>query len=386
MSISVTDGLARPVAEPNWTARLRVLFLVQSLEGGGAERQIAYLANALSLKEWDVHLALLRLGHNWSRIATERIAIHHLKVRGNYDPSLVTAVWLVIRKLRPDIVLTWLPQMDTLGGLCATIAGVPWILCERTTARAFSGGLRALVRRQVARRASAVIANSEGGAAYWTSGTGLRRTVEVVPNIVPLADIDAEVGAAVENRAATPTDRTVVAVGRLVPLRNYENLIAAWAAVWQSTRVRLTILGDGSERQRLAELVERLKLDEAIEFPGFVSDVFGRMSRAEAYVSLSSIEGHPNATIEAAAVGCPLVLSDIPEHRCLFTSEEAIFAPPSDPPRIAAAVLEALAHPARSRKRAASAQDRVRKAAECDVPETYNRILRRVVIEFRNAG
>ncbi len=359
-------------------ARLRVLFCVQSLEGGGAERQLTYLANALSLREWDVHLAVLRFGPNSNRIERDRVALHHLDVGGNYDPRLIGAVWRVIRKIKPDIVLTWLPQMDIVGGLCATLAGVPWVLCERTSGRAYAWSLRDVVRRSIGSRAAAVVANSVSGAAYWNRLASRGRSIHVVPNIVPIGEIEAAVGAVRAWECPGPFTQTVVATGRLVSLRNYDVLIAAWADVRRSTPAHLLILGDGPEASRLRRLVDHLDLGGAVQFAGYVDDVFQRMSSAAAYVSLSSVEGHPNATIEAAAVGCPMVLSDIPEHRSLFTTEEALFVGPNDSTRLASAILDVLKDRPASARRAEAARQRITEAAATDIAGVYDQLLRRV--------
>ena len=330
-----------------------------------------------------MHLALLRLGANWKRISQERVTVHRLDARGNYDPALIAAIWRVIRRVGPDVVLTWLPQMDTLGGLCATIAGVPWVLCERTSYRAYSWSLREVMRRSIANGAAEVVANSREGAAYWAHLARKGRPVEVVPNIVPLAEIDAAVHSArALARPAAPTP-TVIAVGRLISTRNLDILVAAWADVQHATGARLLLLGDGPEMARLQQLVRQSNLGSAIQFAGFVDDVVQQVSCAAAYVSLSSVEGRPNATIEAAATGCPMILSDIPEHRNLFSEEEAMFVATEDSTRVAQTIIDTLSDRVRSANRAAAARERVRTAAATDIAEIYNQILRRLVVPAR---
>jgi glycosyltransferase involved in cell wall biosynthesis len=165
-----------------------------------------------------------------------------------------------------------------------------------------------------------------------------------------------------------------------VSIRHYDVLIKAWTLVWKSTGARLLILGDGPDADQLRELVQRLGLSGAVDFLGFVHDVYQRMSGAAAYVSLSSIEGHPNATTEAAAVGCPLVLSDIPEHRNLFTAAEARFVAHDAPDRVAETILEVIRNRSDSALRAGAARRRAREAASADVPGIYDRLLRELAL------
>ncbi len=357
---------------PSPPKRLTTLFCVQSLEGGGAERQIAYLANALAQFNWDVHIVFRRPGPNARRIDRSRVTLHQLHPRRNPDPRLFGELLEVVQAVEPHVVLTWLPQMDTLGGACAAIAGIPWLLCERTSRRAYSLGVRPMVRRWIAKSAAAVIANSDSGASYWKDSP---QPVFVVPNLVPFEEIEKASGLQPEHAAHSPT-RTVLAVGRLVPIRNYPVLIRAWAEVWASSRARLMVLGEGPELERLKDQVRLMGLERAIEFVGFVDDVFVRMSRAAAYVSLSAVEGRPNATMEAAAVGCPLVLSDIPEHRDLFGAHEVSYVAGSDARRVAEAVLELLGRPYTARTRAGLLRSRLRNLATQETVRVYDRLLR----------
>lgn len=73
--------------------------------------------------------------------------------------------------------------------------------------------------------------------------------------------------------------------------------------------VKLTILGDGSERKRLTELVEGMSLNRVVEFAGQVStdEVVGYMQKADLLVNASLVDNYPNAILEAMAMGLPVV-------------------------------------------------------------------------------
>ena len=70
------------------------------------------------------------------------------------------------------------------------------------------------------------------------------------------------------------------------------------------------------------------------------------------------------------------MLSDIPEHRALFSDDEALFVPPRDPDGLAEALLATLGDPDGARARAEAARLRVRAAAEADVAEIYDQLMR----------
>src|SRR5260370_2567055 len=70
--------------------RVRVLHCIGGLTGGGAERQLAYLAAGMSRKGVDMHVAYLHPGPNLSRIQDSGVTLHELHGRSNYDPSLLS--------------------------------------------------------------------------------------------------------------------------------------------------------------------------------------------------------------------------------------------------------------------------------------------------------
>jgi glycosyltransferase involved in cell wall biosynthesis len=118
---------------------------------------------------------------------------------------------------------------------------------------------------------------------------------------------------------------TVLAVGRLVPIKGHERLLRACARVQQDdadTRgcrpLEVVILGDGPERARLGRLADTLGV--RLRLPGFVprDEVALWLRAADVFVQPSielmngRTEGAPVATAEARAVGIPvLVESDV---------------------------------------------------------------------------
>jgi glycosyltransferase involved in cell wall biosynthesis len=108
-------------------------------------------------------------------------------------------------------------------------------------------------------------------------------------------------------------------------------------------------------RGEVIDLVERLGLAEKVTVSGVRSDLWGVMKAATALVSPSLFEGQPNVVLEAAAAGCPLVLSDIKAHRDVADESSAIFFRPDSPAELAGALLATLRDPAAASRRAAHA-------------------------------
>src|SRR5262245_32180652 len=90
---------------------LRILHIIPTLEGGGAERQLSMLAAEQARRGCDVHVALRRPGVHAVNIRDRGVNLHELGDMRSVDPRLFLALRKIIRSVRPDVVQTWLPQM-----------------------------------------------------------------------------------------------------------------------------------------------------------------------------------------------------------------------------------------------------------------------------------
>ena len=103
-----------------------------------------------------------------------------------------------------------------------------------------------------------------------------------------------------------PGGRFVLGVGRLVPQKRWDRLIAAFAAI-ADRDVALVILGEGTERATIVEQARRLGLADRLHLPGHVADPMPAMARAAVVALTSDFEGVPGVLREALAMGTPVV-------------------------------------------------------------------------------
>lgn len=322
--------------------------------GGGAERELAHLAGALVRRGTDVHVALAREGPNYERLEDSGAVIHPISLNGNHDPRLLLSIDRLIRRVRPDLVQTWLTQMDIAGGWISNLRGVPWILSERASAKFYAGTLKNRLRIRVARGAALVQANSIEGTKYWTSVVpGVRTTF--IPSPVPVDEI----------RSVPPADRQsigtcngplILFAGRFDEQKNVRVMIEAIAHVVRERQVCVALCGQGPQEEDLRRWVRELELENHVLLPGYVEDIWSWMKVASVFVSVSHFEGRPNTVVEAAAARCPLVVSDIPEHReFLEPGVHALVVDRSSPAAIAEAILTTVDDPDKARGRALAA-------------------------------
>ena len=110
----------------------------------------------------------------------------------------------------------------------------------------------------------------------------------------------------------SPDVKIILAAGRLQAQKNYSLLIKALSRIRTRIDVRLIILGEGSKKKKLENLVCKLNLSDAVSMPGWVVNPYAFMGKVDLFVLSSLYEGLPNVLIEAMACGCPIVSTDCP--------------------------------------------------------------------------
>ena len=102
-----------------------------------------------------------------------------------------------------------------------------------------------------------------------------------------------------------------IAVGRLVPLKQFDKLIEMYTASnLPNNEIHLVILGEGEEKVVLKKCIEVLKINELVHLLGFKSDVVSYIKQAEFLVLTSKYEGFSMVVLEALAAGIPVVSFD----------------------------------------------------------------------------
>jgi glycosyltransferase involved in cell wall biosynthesis len=178
-----------------------------------------------------------------------------------------------------------------------------------------------------------------------------RRPVQVVTNGV---DVQRVLKAGEEAPAAPSTGagRTVVSIGRLIPIKDQVTLLTAFATASRPGD-RLVVIGDGPLRGDLERLAGRLGVADRVELPGLLprDEVYRVLAGADAYVSTSRGEGLPLSVLEALAAELPVVLSDIPPHQEVAAATAAArLVPVGDARAFADALTRLLALPLEQRE------------------------------------
>jgi len=262
-----------------------------------------------------------------------------------------------LRRLRatigPFVLHAHCAYPDAVGGaLAAKVLGVPLVVTVHgsdinVVAR------KVLLRGQIGwalRSATHVIAVSEALAGRVAALTGHAERIACVPcaGFTP-GVFQHRVRAHARTSLGVPADAKIaIYVGQLVPVKGVDVLIRAWAILTSqpaNAAARLVLVGAGKEREALAQLAIRERVEHRVSFVGALpqTGVADWLAAADVLCLASRSEGMPNVIVEALASGVPVVASrvgGIPE--VVVDGRNGRLVPPDDPAKLAGAVVDAL--------------------------------------------
>jgi glycosyltransferase involved in cell wall biosynthesis len=300
-----------------------------TLGEGGADRIVVTLLQRLDRARFAPSLALVHMRGALLREVPADVPITVLGSRRvlTAGPRLAE----MIRRQDPDVVFSAHGSPNTVVAIAHAVSAsrARLVLSERSAlVRADRSRLRNFVELRAKalayRRADLVTAVSAGVASELESVLKLSAVhIRVVYNPI----VDDQLVA----RAAEPVDDPwfadravpiIVAVGRLVEIKDYPTLIDAFARVRAQRPARLFVLGDGPLRSQLEALVAARGLAGDVRFHGFDPNPVKYMSRATVMLHASRAEGLPGAMIQSIACGTPVVATD-----CDYGPREVITSP-----------------------------------------------------------
>ncbi len=288
---------------------LDVLFVVPSLEPGGAERVVVNLANGLAGIDVTARVVTTgRLGTLAGQLAPSvtKDEIGAARVRG-----AALAVLRHVRRRPPDVIIATHTHLNL--ALCAMRPLLPrsvrLVIREPIHAPVELEGRSTrwtrLAQRSLYPRADAIIASSSELAEDLLALT--RGHVVRLENPVDVVAIrrSLEQGPVAPDPAG---GRSIVSIGRLTRQKAMDELIDAFAA-GSGPEDQLEIIGEGPERGRLEDLIRARGLTGRVSLPGQRDDHWRRLARADGFVLASRAEGMPNAVLEALALGTPVIVT-----------------------------------------------------------------------------
>lgn len=285
----------------------KVLFYINTLEYGGAERVISNLCNRFATKGYEVIMATSYHAEPEYPLSenVKRVVFFENKETKRFKRNikLIASLRKLIRAEQIDVVVSFMAEPNIRAILASiflhrhkTVVSIRNDPCKE-----YSGMVLTCMSKLLFSFADGIVVQTRD-AMEWLPKR-LRRKATILKNQV--ADIFFETEASGERHG-------IFSVGRLEKQKNHNLLIRAFAAIQSTTTENLYIIGDGSLRKDLEKQVRSLHLSDRIFLCGTTDHVAETIADAELFVLPSDYEGSPNALIEAMAEGLLCIATDCP--------------------------------------------------------------------------
>ena len=343
---------------------LKVLFLIDTLAVGGAERSLLDITRRFTrIQPVTAHLYPAKdLKPSFEGAG---IPVISLDIDQEYGLMEGTRRFKsVVERENPDLIHATLFRSEVVARLVAAWTGVPLVgsfVNDSYAASRWEGlsavqkvklGLVQVIDACTARLCPHFIAISE---AIKRANAGALRLPEERIHVIhrgrdpaDFTNVPDEQVDAARKALEVPVDcRIVLNVARLIHRKGQEELIEGFVKVVNEyPNAHLLIAGEGHHRPVLEELTDYLGIGDHVHLLGTRDDVPALLQLADVFVFPSHYEGHGGALVEAMFAGCPIVASDTAVHRESVTDgETARLVPLKDPDGLAENIQWMLGHP-----------------------------------------
>lgn len=348
-ALAVTAGEA---VSPRPGGRGTVCLLTGTLNAyAGAERACAVLANALAQRGWQVDVICWH-GEESVYPLDERVRLHplyrtpaRLKLRW---PVVVLRLRRLLQQLHADVLIDVDTNLAWFSVPAAARLPLTHISWEHAHFGADLGHAPRRIARQLAvRRCDAIVVLTERDRAAWQAAFGAQAPIVALPNplTIPLPAEPADL-----------SQRTVIAVGRLEPVKGFDLLLQAWQKVQQDfPQWRLNIVGDGSQRGALLAQRDALGLADSVTLAPATAAITEAYLQASVFVLSSRFEGFGLVINEAMACGLAVAAfgCETGPRALIRDGDNGLLAAAGDPAALADALCRLLGDPALRRRVAA---------------------------------
>jgi glycosyltransferase involved in cell wall biosynthesis len=304
---------------------MKIFHIITGLKIGGAESVLYnFLANQSAQDEH--YVAYFHSGHNVYNI--QQLGIPTFQIRGllyRYDPVAYFRLRKIIKNVNPDLIHSSLWAANIFGRLISHCLKIP-IVCDVHGNPLHEGFFRNWLDRKTAFIPAKIIAVSDsikqsyvkmvaGAIKDPKNEKALLSRIIVIKNGIDSSGLRQKALSQKLDRSLLglgENDFVIGAVGRLEPIKSYDILIKAFielmsAHPYDKNNMKLCIIGDGSERINLENIVHKFGIANNVIFTGMRSDPYRFYPIFDCFALSSQSEGLSMALLEALSFGIPVV-------------------------------------------------------------------------------
>ncbi|TLE16378.1 glycosyltransferase [Helicobacter apodemus] len=310
---------------------MKITFLIDVMRRGGAQKILSLILDILSCNGFEVQLVVLKKTQDVMEIPNIKV----FYLLGSEKEPLLSNSFLLLESFSNiakdcDLIVSFMDFITSYYAvLGAKILSKPYCIfvrCEPSfVENNFSqSSINHTLYAMCLQGALRVVCNSRASCKDVEVNFGVLRTkIDLLYNPIDTAKIMRLSQQALE----FPKQEGEVfcfAIGRLHTQKNYLTLLQAFKAL--PNFIKLYILGEGEQREEIEAYLQTHQMQNVILL-GFKENIYPLLKKADIFIHTSYYEGFPNAVLEAASLGLPLLLSNIPTHKEIFEDKALFFDP-----------------------------------------------------------
>ncbi|WKK66833.1 glycosyltransferase [Lutimonas zeaxanthinifaciens] len=294
--------------------KIKIMFLVPSMRGGGSERVISNLLKNLNNSEYELELVLVAKEGKYLSSIPEYVKIVDLKSKKvrNAIPKIVSYVY----KNKPDVLMTTLSHLNLAIGCLIPILPkkIKYIARESNTVSISikaenNSSLHSFLYRKVMNNFDLIICQSNFMARDIIDNFSVNtEKVKIINNPVDHSEIESKV--MIKQNLFDNLKINLLGVGRFNFVKGFDKLIIAIKNLPED--YHLTLIGEGEDKDFLQRRVEEFNIQNKVSFLDFQTNIFQFMKQADFLISTSRYEGLPNVILESIACGTPVIAFNCP--------------------------------------------------------------------------
>jgi glycosyltransferase involved in cell wall biosynthesis len=354
--------------------RLRLFYLIGTLDIGGAEGQLVQLVKGLNRERFSVTVCCLSsaTGPYADEIRRCGIDVHEIGIRSlrtfRYPHRVLGQLFRLARLIereRPDIVHGYLFWAYVLGTFAARVAGVHTVISSRRSLGNFKAGRPhyLLLERASNALTALVIANSQAvrDDAVRQERLSSGKAIVIYNGVDSARFLMTAPPGLVRELRLQHAHPIVTVIANFIDYKGHTFFFDAWRRVTATYPSAVAILvGEGPERSEFERRVAAEGFHASVRFAGSRRDVPAILALTDIVAHPSLQEGFSNAILEAMAAGRPVVATAVGGNvEAVKDGETGILVPPRNAEALAGAIVALAADPKRAREMGEAGRNRV---------------------------